>query len=163
MTGVAVRLIRPDDCVRLCRLFYRLSPESVYQRFFTHYSHPPAAAIRLLTEMDHDKRDAVVAVVGDEVVGVGRYAAVSGRPGAAELAVLVDDAWQGQGLGRRLLDCAASLARLHGFPTLTATVLADNRAAIAMLHAAFPEAVWAADGATYEITVPAVTRERVPA
>lgn len=150
-TGVGVRIIRPDDEARLARLFYRLSPESVYRRFFTLYTAPPCGVLRSLADLDHDRRDAMVAVVGDEVVGVGRYAAVAGEPGTAEVAVVVEDAWQGRGLGRRLLECAVGLARLHGFPTITATVLAENRPAIALLRSVLPDAVWTPDGGEYEV------------
>lgn len=162
MTGVAIRVLRADDDVRLCRLFYRLSPESVYRRFFTLYTDPPKHAIEALSHLDHDTRDAVVAVVGDEVVGVGRYAAVPSAPRTAELAVVVEDAWQGQGLGTRLLECAVALARVHGMTTLVATVLAENRPAIRMLRTAFPDAVWTPDGAEYELRVP-LAAERIPA
>lgn len=161
-TGVAVRLLRADDEERLCRLFYRLSPESVYRRFFTLYTHPPAGALRQLADVDHDRRDAMVAVVGDEIVGVARYSALDGRPGEAEVAVVVEDAWQGRGLGRRLLDCATSLARLHGMTTLSATVLAENVPAIAMLRAAYPDATWTSNGAEYDLRV-ALTAERITA
>lgn len=159
---VAIRLIRADDEARLERLFYRLSPESVYRRFFTLYSHPPAGALHALSDLDHVTKDAAVAAVGDEVVGVGRYAAVTGEPGTAEVAVVVEDAWQGRGLGRRLLACAESLARLHGYTTLVATVLADNAPAIRMLRAVFPDAVWTSNGTEYELRIP-LSLERIPA
>jgi len=159
---VAIRVITPDDAARLERLFYRLSPESVYRRFFTLYTHPPAGALRKLADLDHDTHDALVAVAGDEIVGVGRYAADPRKPGAAEVAVVVDDAWQGHGLGTRLLAGAASLARLHGYRTMTALVLADNVPAIRMLRGAFPQARWTLDGSEYELTVP-LGAERIPA
>ncbi len=144
----ALRVIDASDEARLERLFYRLSPESVYRRFFTLYSTPPPGALHKLAVLDHDQQDAVVAVVDDEVVGVARYATV--EPGVAEVAVLVEDAWQGHGLGRRLLTCAAALARVHGVRALTATVLAENRPAIAMLRAVFPAGVWTSQGTEYE-------------
>ena len=156
-TAPALRVIRADDEARLERLFYRLSPESVYRRFFTLYTTPPAGALHKLAVLDHDTRDALVAVVDDEIVGVARYAAVA--PGAAEIAVLVEDAWQGRGLGRRLLACVAALARLHGYPELRATVLAENRGAIAMLRAVFPDGEWTPDGTEYGWRV-ALTEER---
>lgn len=148
VTAPALRVIRAGDEHRLERLFYRLSPESVYRRFFTLYTTPPCGALRKLVDLDHDTRDAVVAVVDDEIVGVGRYAAVA--PGAAEVAVLVEDAWQGRGLGRRLLTCVAALARVHGFRELTATVLAENRPAIGLLREVFPDGVWTPNGSEYE-------------
>jgi RimJ/RimL family protein N-acetyltransferase len=158
MTGIAVRLLRADDEERLSRLFYRLSPESVYRRFFTLYTHPPAGALRELTTVDHDRRDAIVAVVGDEVVGVARYAAAR-DPHTAEVACLVEDAYQGNGLGARLLGGVTALARLHGFTTLEATVLADNVPAIAMLRRVYPDAVWVPNGTEYALRVP-LTPER---
>ncbi|HEV2889421.1 MAG TPA: GNAT family N-acetyltransferase [Frankiaceae bacterium] len=161
--NVAIRVIRPDDAARLERLFYRLSPESVYRRFFTLYTTPPPGVMCRLIEVDHDTRDAAVAVVGDEIVGVGRYAADSREPGAAEVAVVVDDAWQGHGLGARLLAVAAALARLHGYTTLTAVVLADNAPAIRMLRKAFPDAEWRLGSGEYELRVPLLARERIPA
>ena len=163
--GVAIRVIRADDAARLERLFYRLSPESVYRRFFTLYTTPPAGAIAKLTDLDHDTHDAMVAVAGDEIVGVGRYAADPRRPGVAEVAVVVDDTWQGHGLGRRLLALASGLARLHGYATLSAVVLADNVPAIRMLRAAFPDATWTANGSEYELTIPLAAHdsERIPA
>jgi GNAT superfamily N-acetyltransferase len=160
--NVAFRVITRDDAARLERLFYRLSPESVYRRFFTLYSHPPAGVVQKLSDLDHTTHDALVAVSGDEIVGVGRYAADPRQPGAAEVAVVVDDAWQGHGLGARLLAGAASLARLHGYRTVTALVLADNAPAIQMLRTAFPDARWTMNGSEYELTVP-LGAERIPA
>lgn len=148
VTAPALRIIRADDDARLERLFYRLSPESVYRRFFTLYSTPPCGVLHKLTDLDHDTRDALVAVVDDEIVGVARYAAVG--PHEAEVAVVIEDAWQGRGLGRRLLECIAALARVHGMTTLCATVLAENRPAIAMLRAVFPDGTWTPDGTEYE-------------
>jgi GNAT superfamily N-acetyltransferase len=162
-TGVALRVIRPDDASRLCRLFYRLSPESVYRRFFTLYTAPPVSALHDLADLDHVRRDAMVAVVGDEVVGVARYAVLAGTDDVAEVAVVVEDAYQGRGLGRRLLACAVGLARLHGVRTITATVLADNRPAIALLRDAFPDAEWTPNGTEYDLRVPLLAAERIPA
>jgi GNAT superfamily N-acetyltransferase len=147
VTAPALRVIQASDEAGLERLFYRLSPESVYRRFFTLYTTPPCGVIRRLADLDHDSRDAMVAVVDDEIVAVARYAAVG--PGEAEVAVLVEDAWQGHGLGRRLLTCVAAMARVHGYTTLTATVLAENRPALAMLRAVFPAGEWTPDGTEY--------------
>jgi GNAT superfamily N-acetyltransferase len=148
LTAPALRTIHVNDEPRLERLFYRLSPESVYRRFFTLYTQPPCGVLHKLADLDHDRRDAIVAVVDDEIVGVARIAAVG--PAEAEVAVLVEDAWQGRGLGRRMLECVTALARVHGMKTLVATVLAENRPAIAMLRAVFPGGTFVPDGTEYE-------------
>ena len=147
-TAPALRVIQASDEERLGRLFYRLSPESVYRRFFTLYSTPPPGVLHKLADLDHDTRDAIVATVDDEVVGVARYALV--EPGVAEIAVVVEDSWQGRGLARRLLTCLTALARVHGIRTLTASVLAENEPAIRMLRSVFPDGVWTAQGTEYE-------------
>lgn len=152
VTAPALRVIQAGDECRLERMFYRLSPESVYRRFFTLYTSPPPGALHALTDLDHDSRDAVVATVGDEIVGVARYATIA--PGVAEVAVIVEDAWQGHGLGRRLLECVAALAQVHGVRTFCATLLAENRQAAAMLRAVFPGGVFTSNGTEYEWRAP---------
>ncbi len=127
-----LRPIRDDDEERLRRMFFRLSPQTVYRRFFTAYSQPPAQVLHRLSHVDHQDRVAVVATCGDEIVGVARF---DRRPGTteAELAVTVEDAWQQQGLGRRLLERLRDEAATRGVTTFTASVLADNRSVLRLV------------------------------
>ena len=127
-----IRPIRDDDEERLRRMFFRLSPQTVYRRFFTAYSHPPAQVLHRLSHVDHQDRGAVVAVHEDEIVGVARFDRRCGTT-EAELAVTVEDAWQRQGLGRRLLERLREEAVARGVTTFTASVLADNRSVLRLL------------------------------
>lgn len=131
---VTQRPIRPDDAERLARLFARLSPTSRYRRFFSPVTTLPRGALHRLAIVDHDRREAIVAVHGDEIVGVASYegSTVDDDATTAEVAVLVDDEWQRAGIARFLLDRLASEARRHGIDTFTATVLADNVGAVAL-------------------------------
>lgn len=63
------------------------------------------------------------------MVGVARY--VPGRDDrkAAEVAVLVDDRWQGRGVGRALLRALARSACAHGVERFSALLLVGNRPA----------------------------------
>src|SRR5205814_8043687 len=92
-TRLTVRPIAITDAAGLERLFTRLSPASVYSRFFSPMARPPRAALLRLADVDHGRRDALVALDGDEIVGVARYDA---RPGSteAEIALTIEDAWQ---------------------------------------------------------------------
>lgn len=140
-TSIVFRPIRPDDAQRLERLFYRLSPQSLYLRFFTPMTRPSPRMIRHLVNVDYVDRLALVAVVGGEVVGVARYdrlAAVAPPtlavdPGEAEAAVVVEDAWQGRGIATRLLWRLSAAAVARGVHTFSATVLAQNRAMMGLL------------------------------
>src|SRR5207247_7248905 len=61
--------------VQTCALpIYRLSPTSVYRRFRSPVPAPRAYCLARLLDLDHHDREALAAVVGDEVVAVARYA-----------------------------------------------------------------------------------------
>src|SRR5687768_15278424 len=87
---ITLRPIRDDDVERLRRLFYRLSPETIYLRFFQPLRRPSEKMLHHLAEVDHERRQAIVAVDGDEVVGVARYDPADDDQ-HAEVAVVVED------------------------------------------------------------------------
>jgi GNAT superfamily N-acetyltransferase len=151
-TSVVVRPICADDAARLRRMFHRLSPTTVYRRFFSPIVRPRESVLHHLATVDHDRREAVVALDGDEIVGVARYDA-SGVAGQAEIAVTVEDAWQHRGLGTLLLRRLTKLARQHGYDHFFASMLADNRPAMAMLQHMAPGSRVALDSGAYEATI----------
>ena len=131
-TRVLIRPIEPADREALAAGFDRLSPESRYLRFFGPMRELGAHELDYLTRVDHRDHEALVAVVGDEGVGVARY--VRTGPGEAEPAVTVADAWQRRGIGTALLDALADRAREEGVERFRALVLAQNADAIALLE-----------------------------
>jgi GNAT superfamily N-acetyltransferase len=145
------RPVRPDDEPRFYRLWPRLSRETVYRRFHAPLRGLPAEAVRRLVTVDHDLREAVVAVVGDEVVGVARYDRDPTDPARAEFAVVVEDAWQGAGVGRQLLTELTDLAARRGVRQLAATVQADNDRMLAIIARLLPGAVLVPDHDVYDV------------
>lgn len=141
-TEVLFRPIRTDDAERLERLFWRLSPESLYRRFFTPMTRPNQRMITRLTTVDYVDRLALVAVINDEIIGVARYdriaalapPAVRVDRGDAEAAVIVEDAWQGRGIATRLLWRLTAAARQRGIAAFTAEVLSSNRPMLGLLR-----------------------------
>jgi len=150
---LAVRAIEPDDVDRLERMFHRLSPETVYRRFFSPVQRPPHKSLERLANVDHDCREALVALYGDEIVAVARYDATCGEH-EAEIAVTVEDAWQHRGLGRRLARRLANEALTHGIDHFVATMLPENRAALGLLRNLSPAASVRFDGGTYAAVAP---------
>ena len=134
--GAAVRLraIGPDDAPRLLALCDRLSPRTVYQRFFTTRRLRPADA-NVLANVDYDERMAIVANVDDghdsALIGVARYA--PSDDGTTEVALVVADAWQGLGLGSLLLEALLRAGGERGIHEFSADVLAENRQALRLL------------------------------
>ncbi len=158
---VATRPVQPDDGPLLCRLWDRLSAETVYRRIHAPLRSPPADAHRFV-EVDHDLREALVAVVGDEVVGVARYDRPVDDPSTAEIAVLVEDDWQGMGLGRQLLGELTTLAGRRGVRTVTATVQPDNAPVLSLVRRLLPGSTVALDDDVLAVTSPLpVTSEPV--
>ena len=153
---VRIRPVQPDDEDRLLEFLKSLSTESRKQRFFT-----AAADLDWFAhEQSHvdylDDFGLVATVAGrDEIVGHAMYARVAGD--RAEVALEVADAYQGQGLGTRLLELLIEIASRNGVRVIEAEVLPENRPMLAVfrhygtqldvrrrpseLHVAFPAAV----------------------
>lgn len=120
-----VRPIHPDDAERLRRFHARLSPESIYLRYFAPYPHLTDRDVERFTNVDYDTRAALIATIGTEMVAVVRYD--SAHDGEAEVAFLVEDGQQGRGLGSVLLEHVAEAARERGIRRFIADVLPNNR------------------------------------
>jgi GNAT superfamily N-acetyltransferase len=136
--GVSIRPIRPDDAVRLLRLFDRLSPETRYRRFFSPVTKLSRRTLAYLVDVDHDAREAIVAVVGDEVIGVARYDRTRHDPAVAEVAVVVEDAWQRHGVARQLFRELGGVAISRGIVRFTADVLPSNDAPVKLARTVAP-------------------------
>jgi GNAT superfamily N-acetyltransferase len=144
--AIATRPVQPDDDERFRRLWPRLSRDTVYRRFHAPLHRLPVETVRRLVRVDHDLREAVVAVVGGEVVGVARYDRSPADPSTAELAIVVEDAWQGLGVGRQLLAELTRLAAERGVAVLTATVQPDNEPVLGLIRRLLPDPTVTPDG-----------------
>jgi GNAT superfamily N-acetyltransferase len=151
---VTTRPVRPADRTLFYRLWPRLSPETVYRRFHAPVHRLPDETVRRLVTVDHDLREAVVAVVGGEVVGVARYDRPLDDPSTAEVAILVEDAWQRAGIGRQLLATLSDLAARRGVRTFTATVQPDNRPVLGLVRRLLPGSTVTPDADVLTVTSP---------
>ena len=129
-----VRPIRPDDKPALASFFQRLSEESRRRRFLAPKPKLSARDLAFLTEVDHDRHVALVALDREGAIGgVARYAAWPEHRDRAEIAFAVVDEWHGRGLGSALADRLVEHARRSGLAALTASTLTENAAAHALL------------------------------
>ena len=131
-----IRPIRPDDEQRLVELYSRLSRQTAYQRFFTVMRRLPSDWVHYFANVDYRRRLALVAeretVAGVEIVGVGRYEP-SDEEGTGEVAFVLEDGYQGQGLGAVLLDAVVRAGTERGLTRFRAFVLAENRRMLSLL------------------------------
>lgn len=108
-TSVTVRAIHPSDADLIDKMHRRLTPESIYYRYLQPRA-PTSAEITAVCQLDRAKGAGLVATVHagkqwaeERIIGVAYYVreAVAGPP-TAEPGILVEDQFQGQGIGRAL-------------------------------------------------------------
>lgn len=132
---VHVRPIRPEDADRLVAFHARLSPESVYFRFFSPKPRLTEREVEKFTTVDMDQRVALVALLHDDIIAVARYDRWPGRD-EAEVAFTVADEHHGRGLATLLLEHLAAIAPTRGINRFTAEVLPDNRGMLTVFRRA---------------------------
>lgn len=132
-TPVLLRPIRPEDEPDLTALYSRLSPETIYQRFFTVMARLPPSWAHILAKVDYDRRMAIVAIGPDsELIAVARYDYDEAAK-EAEIAIVVQDQWQGKGLGTVMMTELLTYATTKGIHRVRAHVLSDNSRMLDML------------------------------
>jgi GNAT superfamily N-acetyltransferase len=145
VTGpVRLRELGPGEYEVLDAVLAGLSPTSRYQRF---HSGAPRLHLQVrerLAAVDGRDHVAVAAFAGTTPVGIARLIALG--DGRAELAFEVVDAWQGRGVGRRLVRAVAECGRAAGMRTVVADVLAENVAAQLLFASVFGDVAVVEDG-----------------
>lgn len=132
---IFVRPVKPEDAPLFTELFKVLSPTTIYYRFFGILKELNPAMLAKFTQIDYDREIALVAIdeesETDRMLGVAR---IIGDPDGitGEFAVLVGDAWQGKGIGSKLLEKCLSIAGKRGFRTVHGIVLNENKNMIAL-------------------------------
>ena len=130
--GVEIRFraIRPSDEEEMRRLFYRFSEEAVYFRYFTPVSAMPHAEMQKYVNIDYNRFMSVVGLEGDvgkgRIIAEARYAKLHVRP-LADVAFIVDEAYQGLGIASYLMQMLIRVAKEQGIKGFVASVLGGNR------------------------------------
>ncbi|TDD56434.1 GNAT family N-acetyltransferase [Nonomuraea terrae] len=147
MERTQMRPAGPDDEERIKRFLAGLSPRTQTFRFFTGGTVPGLAGRLLAVD---ERRDAIVATTdAGEIVGH----AMSYRGGCAdvEIAVVVTDAWQGRGIGRRLIDALLRRASVWGATTVGMDVMGENRRVLRLIRRRWPDARMTVSSGSVEV------------
>jgi acyl-CoA synthetase (NDP forming)/GNAT superfamily N-acetyltransferase len=127
---VHLRPILPGDADALLRFHQSLSERTRYLRYFGPYPRIPPRDLERFTTVDHRTRVALICLLGDEIIAVGRYEGLDPRPDgrveSAEVAFVARDDHQRRGLGSILLEHLAAAARENGLRRFEAEVLVEN-------------------------------------
>jgi GNAT superfamily N-acetyltransferase len=154
-SDLVIRPVARTDRERLAEAFSALSEDTRRRRFGGLASRLGARDLDRLTDIDHHEHEALAAVATDSgrIVGVARYVRLPHDPVAAEVAIAVDDGWQGRGVGRRLMRQLAERARDEGITRMLAYVGVDNGPVLGWLGRAGGVAV-ARDGEAILFAIP---------
>lgn len=129
-----IRPIKPTDEGLLKALFYSLSDEMVYKRYFSKLKIMPHAKLQEETNLDYQTKFSLVVLTmgekSEEMVALGQYV-VDPSNMEAEASFIVREDFQKRGIGSALLDMTVGIARKKGLKAVTAYVLRDNPT---MLH-----------------------------
>ncbi|MGE3779741.1 MAG: GNAT family N-acetyltransferase, partial [Pirellulaceae bacterium] len=136
-TEVLLRPIKPEDEPMWHELVANCSQESLWFRFrylFKETTHEMATRFCFL---DYDREIAIVAEIEQgttrHLIGVGRLVANTDHTDA-EYAVLVADAYQGQGLGSLLTDFCLEICQRWNINTVVAETAPENHRMIALFE-----------------------------
>jgi acetyltransferase len=125
-----IREVRADDDAAMSRFFRDLSTSSRYFRFMMGMRELPAETLAHFTRPLPGREAVLVATPGTNlgrITGVAQFV-IDDDGDSCEIALVVDDAWQRQGLGSMLLSELGALAARHGVRRIHADVLTDNHA-----------------------------------
>lgn len=134
---VRFRAIKPSDVDEMRRLFYRFSDRSVYYRYFSPIKAMPHTKMQEYVTIDYKQTMSIVGLIGEpgagRIIAEARYVCLLDRP-SADLAFVVDDAFQGKGIATYLLEMLIEIAKDKGLKGFEADVLADNRPMLKVLE-----------------------------
>ena len=134
---VIIRPSRVSDVKAIQDLFYDLSPEDVFTRFFNMVSCLPISNAQHMCNVDYEKEMAFLAVLGDHehetVVGTSGYW-VDPMDNLGEVAYMIRPDFQGKGLGTALQQRMVDYARKKGLRGLKADILGENRKMLRLIQ-----------------------------
>lgn len=162
---VRFRAIKPSDEDAMRRLFYRVSDQTVYYRYFSPIQTMPHQKMQEYVNIDYRVIMSIVGVVEEarveKIIAEARYVRLKNEP-RADTAFIVDEAYQGRGIATYLFNHLIRIAREDGIIEFNADVLADNKYMLKVYEKApFPiKAVYAAG--VYKLTIPLIAPADLP-
>ena len=133
---VLLRPIRPEDEPMWLEMFQRFSQESIRYRFFQIISETPHEVRVRYCNIDYDREIAIVAELTEngqrKILGVVRLS-IEPNGKAGEIAFIVADPWQQQGLGSKMLDYMLEICKDKKLETVYGIMLPDNVRAISLM------------------------------
>ncbi len=124
-----IRPIKITDEALLRDLFYGLSLETVWHRFFSTKRYMPHESLQEFCTVDYQREVPIVAEIQrdgrPQLIGWAAYW-LDEKTNWGEAAFVVPDAWQNRGIGTALMRRLTEIAEIRGVEGFTAVTMIDN-------------------------------------
>lgn len=133
---VIIRPMKLNDVPLICAMHDRLSKESIYSRYFS-VNKPSMTSLVEQAHLSSRRGASYVALLQNqpyEIIGVAYYICSSDDPGVAEPALLIEDRFQGNGLGWAMMERLISDAREQAICIFQSYVLMTNQRILRILE-----------------------------
>jgi acyl-CoA hydrolase/GNAT superfamily N-acetyltransferase len=140
---VSIRPLLPADEFAYRNFFYSLREETIFYRFFRKIrTLPRPVAQKTWASVDYRKNMSLIGMVQKkghkEIMAIGTYMEI--KDNRAEVAFMVQEEYQGLGMGSYLLETLEAIARENGYTGFTAVVMPENKAMIHVFKKRYPDA-----------------------
>ena len=153
-TTIEIRPARPDDVDAVREMHEKLSPDSLYLRFFSMSTRAAAREAKRVCRLPAPDHVALLALLDGQVIGCGSYEREGPASPSAEVAFTVADDMHHRGVGMLLLEHLISLARRAGLHAFTAETLSENAPMLKVFADAGLMAHRALADGVYDLTFP---------
>ena len=154
---IRFRPIKPSDEDEMRKLFYRFSDESVYYRYFSRIKTMPHTKMQQYVNVDYRKAMSIVGLVGGpgsgRIIAEARYVRLDNTP-TADVAMVVDDEFQGRGIATFLFQMLIRVAKERGIRGFVADVIPENKAIMKVMEKGPYPVKASMDYGTYHLTIP---------
>ncbi len=137
-TDIRIRPVRSEDAEIVQDFVRAMSEESRYFRFMDTLKELNPTMLSRFTQIDYDREMALIATNEDKgreiMLGVARYI-INADGESCEFATAVADAWQGRGIGQKLMRSLMEVARDKGLRVMESEVLARNAGMLELAEA----------------------------
>ncbi len=153
-TTIEIRPARPDDLDAVRDMHEKLSPDSLYLRFFSMSTSAAEREARRLCREPAPDHAALLALLDGELIGCGSYECGGPPSQSAEVALTVADDMHNRGVGMLLLEHLISLAHSSGLDAFTAETLSENAPMLRVFADAGLQVHRALADGVYDLTFP---------
>ncbi|MDY6791238.1 MAG: GNAT family N-acetyltransferase [Thermodesulfobacteriota bacterium] len=158
---VSFRGIKPSDEEEMRRLFYRFSDMAVYYRYFGHIAAMPHTKTQEYVNVDWNHTMSIVGLADDaghtRVIAEARF--IKEPNGSyAEVVFVVDEEYQGLGIGTYLYKMLVHLAKERGIIGFTADVLFSNIGMMKVFKKGKLPVKATLENGVYQLTIPFDTK-----